>query len=373
MQQFEIKVDYISATFPLFVQANDVEDEVKDQVVIQMSKYLNIREYEVFREDYTNNRYRYQYSLGEHIILRLSGAENDSGYRTCQIEMRGEGCRDFERRNKEKTWIDFFIYISLLNGTFKRIDIAIDDFVGDTVNMDYILEKIKNRYYTSVCRTKPNQTGSEETGMTLYLGSRNSGQELCIYDKLKQMLSKKQCFEGEYWTRYEMRFRGENAQAITTHIVTSLQNQDKMKNLPTIAFEQLYRILDLKKDNNYNEKYQSKVETDEKWQKFLRNVQKGVLAKPTEQISTLEKHSKFIEDKAVFYLILMYLSTNRNIELFTTNIIRLMYKHSELSKKRFRRLNTYLDELKLAIFTDEDLADLKIELFSIIKERELPF
>lgn len=373
MQHFEIKVDYISATFPLFVQANDVEDEVKDQVVIQMSKYLNIKDYEVLREDYTNNRYRYQYLLGQHMILRLSGSENESGYRTCQLEMKGEGCRDFERRNPEKTWMDFFIHISLLSGTFKRIDIAIDDFVGDTVDMNYILKKVKNRFYTSVCRTAPTQIGNEENGISLNFGSRKSGQELCIYDKRKQLLSKRQFFEGDYWMRYEMRFRGENAQALTTHIVVTLKNQEKMKSLATIAFEQLYRILDIKKDNNYSEKYQSKIETDDRWNEFLKNVKKGILPKPTEEISSLEKHSKFIEDKAVLYLILMYQIANKDIELFTTSVIRLMYKHSELSKKRFRRLNTYLAELKLNTFSDDDLEDLRIELFSIIKERELPF
>ncbi len=53
--------------------------------------------------------------------------------RTCHLELKGDACRDFETRNKEKTWINFLLFMKQLNAWFKRIDIAIDDFKGNVM------------------------------------------------------------------------------------------------------------------------------------------------------------------------------------------------------------------------------------------------
>ena len=140
----EIKIDYISVTFPLVLQPEDNELEIVMDIVKMISNYLCFNYVEVKREEYSTLRFKYQYNLGESTILRLSGPENDSGYRTCHLELRGEGCRDFERRNDDKTWYDFFMYMLRLNGEFKRIDIAIDDKSGCEIKLDKLYEKIKN-------------------------------------------------------------------------------------------------------------------------------------------------------------------------------------------------------------------------------------
>ena len=121
----EIKIDYISVTFPLVLQQEDNEIEIVMDTVKMISNYLQVDYLEVKREEYSTLRYRYQYNLGDSIILRLSGPENDTGYRTCHLELKGEGCRDFERRNPNKNWSDFFYFLLRLNGKFKRIDVAI--------------------------------------------------------------------------------------------------------------------------------------------------------------------------------------------------------------------------------------------------------
>ena len=73
--------------------------------------------------------------LGEYIILRLDGPMNANYQRTCHLEMKGDACRDFETRNKDKNWINLILFMAQLNANFKRIDIAIDDFKGDVLNM----------------------------------------------------------------------------------------------------------------------------------------------------------------------------------------------------------------------------------------------
>ena len=65
----------------------------------------------------------------------------------------------FHLNEKEKMYILFnsnydtqymVKYDDKLNGKFKRIDIAIDDFKGEHVKLDWLLRKLQSRYYTSI-------------------------------------------------------------------------------------------------------------------------------------------------------------------------------------------------------------------------------
>lgn len=374
MKKTEIKIDYLSVTFPFISDKNDADIDVVEQIIKMIITYFNISNYEIFSETYTTNRFKYQYKLGEHITLRLHGAENDSGHPTCQLELKGEGCRDYERRNPEKDWMDLFIFLAMLNAKFKRLDIAIDDFDGSEVDLEFIMDKIKKNIYTSSFNSKPKPIGTFEDGLSIQFGSKQSELELVIYDKLKEQQSRKKLVDEEvYWVRYEMRFRGEKAQFLIETMFKQYQTTEKQIDFQTLAFEQLYRILDLKKENNYKKKYQTKVDTDVRWNNFLNNVKKGTLASKTEAISSLETHVKFIEDKACFYLLFIYLKSNRNHELFFTEIFKMMNKHSLLSKQRFQRLNLYLSESFITPLSDENLEEVQQHLLEISQERDLPF
>lgn len=97
-----------------------------------------------------------------------------------------------------------------MNAKFKRIDIAIDDYSGEDIQLDYIHKKIKNHYFTSVFKTNPKPIGTLEDGLTLQFGTNRSDTELVIYDKLKECISRKKEVDKDYWVRYEMRFRNNN-------------------------------------------------------------------------------------------------------------------------------------------------------------------
>lgn len=127
----EVKIDYFSATFPLMCDAEDSLLFKVHEMVRLMATYLNVKNHEIVRSKYSQNNYNYQYILGEYIILRLDGPLNACYQRTCHLEMKGDACRDFENRNKDKNWINFLLFMAQLNSNFKRIDIAIDDFKGD--------------------------------------------------------------------------------------------------------------------------------------------------------------------------------------------------------------------------------------------------
>ncbi len=127
----EVKIDYFSATFSLMCDAEDSLLFKVHEMVRLMATYLNVKNHEIVRSKYSQNNYNYQYLLGEYIILRLDGPLNACYQRTCHLEMKGDACRDFENRNKDKNWINFLLFMAQLNSNFKRIDIVIDDFKGD--------------------------------------------------------------------------------------------------------------------------------------------------------------------------------------------------------------------------------------------------
>ena len=148
----EIKIDYFSATFPLNCDADDSVLFKVHEMVKLMAQYLNVNNFEIAKTKYAQNNFNHQYILGEHMILRLDGPMNDCYQRTCHLELKGEGCRDFEKRNPDKSWINFMLFMVQLNARFKRIDIAIDDFSGKDVTIGWLWEKIQKKYYKRVLK-----------------------------------------------------------------------------------------------------------------------------------------------------------------------------------------------------------------------------
>lgn len=371
----EVKFDYLSATFPLFVQGDDSERKVQEDVLIMVAKFLNVENYEMHRDDYTTNRFKYQYTLADNIILRLAGAVNNSGYKTCQLEMKGQGCREFEKRNKDKKWSDLFYFITELNGVFKRIDIAIDDFSGEAITNEYLYNKVLNKFYTSTFISKPTPMGTLENGLTIQFGSNNSPVQLSIYDKKRQLLKSKQIIEEDYWVRYEIRFRRDKAQAIAEKLLVEYDDEENYTgfNLLQLTQEQLYRVLDIKEDNNYSVEDQKKVDTDSSWLEFLNNVEKGTLKSRDKVYADYEKHYEYAAPKGMFILLIKYLILKKDKNLFITEVFREMYKHSELKKEKFYKLNKYLIELGQPVLTDDELEQLQIEFFNEVQEREMPF
>lgn len=376
MEGKEIKIDYLSATFPLVVGEEEFELIAVMDTVKMIANYLNIDSLEIIREEYATLRYRYQYSLGDSITLRLSGPECDSGERTCHIELKGEGCRDFERRNQDKTWCDFILYILRLNGKFKRIDIAIDDFTGNEITLKEIYKKIKNCNYTSIFNSIPRPIGFVETGLSITFGSPKSPTQLCIYDKKIEQLNKNKLVDEDYWVRYEMRFRNDKAMGLVYELLKNYydtSNEIYGFNMQHFAFKLLYGCLDIKKENNSNKQNQTHIDTDEKWLKFLGEVEKSKIKNPDAKVFSYASSFNYIEPKAVFYLTIRLLQCNGDIEKFKYELLKLMYAYSNFDDRRLKRLNLFLCQMKLEPFTPEKMLDLRTRLFSMIVDMEMPF
>ena len=374
MENIEIKIDYFSATFPLDCDADDSIMFKVHEMVKLMAQYLNIKNFEIAKSKYAQNNFNYQYQLGEHMILRLDGPMNDCYQRTCHLELKGEGCRDFEIRNPKKTWSNFLLFMVQLNARFKRIDIAIDDYSGKDVTLGWLYEKFSKRRYTSVFRSPVAPHGSLDTGLTLQFGSNESPIELVIYDKLAERKKRKKECDKTYWVRYEMRFRNDLAERIAHQLIAKLKGDDYATKFSTFTFEQLYRIIDIKEENNYSIQNQKKAKTDPRWLAFLDNVEKGILPKVEDGLpKTFNQYMKAAIPYVSMFLLLKYLEVDQVQELFEIEIYKFMKDQMKFSKQRFQRLNIYLNQLNIQTIDDFMMAQLKDEFAGIIDERELPF
>lgn len=374
MENIEIKIDYFSATFPLDCDADDSIMFKVHEMVKLMAQYLKVQNFEIAKCKYAQNNFNYQYMLGEHIILRLDGPINDCYQRTCHLELKGEGCRDFEKRNPKKTWTNFMLFMVQLNARFKRIDIAIDDFEGKDVTLGWLYEKFSKRRYTSVFRSPVAPHGSLDTGLTLQFGSNDSPIELVIYDKKAEQKKRKKECEHKYWVRFEMRFRNDLAERIVHQLIATLKGDDYEKKFSKFTFEQLYRIIDIKEENNYSIQNQKKTKTDSKWKAFLDNVEKGILPKVEDEMpKTFNQYMKAAIPYVSMFLLLKYLEVDQVQELFEIEIYKFMREQMKFSKQRFQRLNIYLNQLNIQTIDDFMMAQLKEEFAGIISDRELPF
>ena len=374
MENIEIKIDYFSATFPLDCDADDSIMFKVHEMVKLMAQYLNVKNFEIAKSKYAQNNFNYQYQLGEHMILRLDGPMNDCYQRTCHLELKGEGCRDFESRNPKKTWTNFLLFMVQLNARFKRIDIAIDDYSGKDVTLGWLYEKFSKRRYTSVFRSPVAPHGSLDTGLTLQFGSNESPIELVIYDKLAERKKRKKECDKSYWVRYELRFRNDLAERIAHQLIATLKGDDYATKFSTFTFEQLYRIIDIKEENNYSIQNQKKAKTDPRWVAFLDNVEKGILPKVEDGLpKTFNQYMKAAIPYVSMFLLLKYLEVDQVQELFEIEIYKFMKDQMKFSKQRFQRLNIYLNQLNIQTIDDFMMAQLKDEFAGIIDERELPF
>lgn len=367
MNPIEIKIDYFSVTFPLDLSANESTQFKVHETVEELSTYLNVQNFEIEKTKYAQNNFNYQYQLGEHITLRLDGPMNDCYQKTCQLEMKGEGCRDFEKRNPEKTWITLILYMIEHNAKFKRMDIAVDDYEGEYITLPYLLNKILNKHYTSIFKSPANPLGTLETGLTIQFGSNQSSTELVIYDKKQERKKRKKFCDKDYWVRYEMRFRNETAEKIICQLI-------KTKDLQTFSFQHLYRILDIKESNHYDVTQQHKIPTDSKWLDFLHHVQKGELAKqPKLEDKTFTDYLKAASPYISIWLLVRYLQVLKDPYLFEIEIYKYMKNELIFSKKRFQRLNIFLSQYNLKPIDDIELATINLEFSKILEEKELPF
>ena len=126
------------------------ELEVVDDIVDTFSKLLKIPQENIYEKEFGKGNYRYVYELGEGITLKICGPLNASGIHTNSLEMKGEGCREFERQNGKDKWYLFLLTMSAqFQAQCTRIDLTIDDYDGTIISFNWLRDKLEREMYTS--------------------------------------------------------------------------------------------------------------------------------------------------------------------------------------------------------------------------------
>ena len=340
----DVKVDYLSVTFPLEVHVGDVRELIIEDTIDLVSNFLNIPKSLRKKEPKASHRFKYQYLLGESIILRLVGPADSTGFQTCQLELKGQGCREYEERCKNKTWKDLILFLKMLNSKTTRLDLALDDF-SNQIPLAWLDRKIDKKYYTSSIKSKGKPIGRVEDGYSVTLGSNESPLQICIYDKLAEQLEKGKAVQQESWTRYEMRFRRSKAHLVFRELYKSLDKENEKDSLMKFAFSLLRQNLDIKEDNNYSQPNQKRANTDSKWLEFLDNAEKYQLPKLEKKDVSLDTFIERYEKSASYYLLFLYIIHNKDKESFEHHIYEMLYNNTSLDNAKYHRLNIYLNKL----------------------------
>lgn len=373
-KKMEFKFDYFSVTFPLECHKDDEEREIIHQTVMMIGTYLNIEGKLIHRQPRPTNRFRVEYKLGESIIFRAGGPCDKSGFPTCQLELKGEGCREFEYRNPEKNWLNLMTFLNILNAKATRIDVAIDDF-SNQIDLDWLDKKARKRFYTSSIISKPKPIGTFDDGYSITFGTTSCPLQLCIYDKKYERQVNGRTITEDTWTRYELRYRGDKAKQLFRELYKLFKSYPTYMNkaLKEYSFGLLYKALDIKCDNNYSVQNQKRATTDPLWKNFLENANKITIPSGNKNQLSYEAFMQRHEKSTVDYLLFHYMIANRDPEEFEIELYKMLYRNTIHDKARFHRLNLYLDQIHAKTLNDEEIEELRKEFYGIISAKELPF
>ena len=362
--------DYFKATFPLLVNKEEIERSEVARIKEEIMKFLNI-DLDDYHEDYAA-RYRYSFTLGEHILLRLCGPEFANGKPSCYIELKGQGCREFEALNPDKSWDDLLKFFVLdYDANVKRIDIAIDHFDNKPVDFDWVLNKLNQNHFASSFKNRNfNLSGNITEGRSITFGRHGSSLMLCIYEKKKQQeFHEKVIVKEPYWTRYEMRFGNNRADDFAYNYLT-ISKLD----LNTFILSVFYQMLDIKVDNNRDTHHQANVETDPKWLEFLGNVEKYKMVKATNYESTYISYQNWAEPLMGSFMLYLIATNKFELESALTYVLQLAVNViDDFDKAKLKRINSFLKAKNYPLVKLEDIENMQPILEGVIEDRRLPF
>lgn len=205
------------------------------------------------------------------------------------IVMKGRGCREYERYGK-RNWKELLQTIFEYQGSFTRLDIAVDDFEG-IFTVKGLVRKVKSRELISKFKRAKNvedieiKTGKIH-GVTLYFGSGKSDVQIRVYDKLSERK------DGNYnvsedikvWNRTEIQLRDEKATFVADVLARKEAGESSIGETVCGILKDYLRFTVKGKDTN-----RSRWKTAPFWDKFLGKVEALPLTTIIEEKTVLEK------------------------------------------------------------------------------------
>jgi phage replication initiation protein len=241
------------------------------------------------------NGYAESYYIGEHIRINYGGehTKNSNGKYSINLLLSGQACREFERYMLGN-WTDLLKFLLSNKASIKRLDIALDDFAANEIDIYDIEPFVKNNHFVSPSRTveviyrkvKSTENSYNSDSYSITFGSKGSNQ-LQIYDKKLEQYQKGIPTEHNIWYRYELRMYDDKAQSFAELYITSIESNNSQEFMELYQ-GLLFQYLDLKivKNNSTNLRM---CKTYEPWLNFLDSVKKIKLNAQTKEETTMIK------------------------------------------------------------------------------------
>lgn len=171
------------------------------------------------------------------------------------------------------------------NGTFTRLDLAVDDFEG-ILDLDIIREHLQKGWLSTRWRIyRPEGTmdiGSDSTEgeTTIYIGSRASESFTRVYDKVVEMEAKGMDPKTNHWVRFELETKGKRADALARQVLEAEKSGGYI-------LDYINGLIEFKEPND-SDSNKWRWETAQWWTDFIKTVDKTRLSLPKPE-RTIEK------------------------------------------------------------------------------------
>ncbi|MGF7105694.1 phage replication initiation protein [Lachnospiraceae bacterium PH1-22] len=313
--QLTMLFDYVRIRCP----TNDIDWVAKNLMMMKLDYFVH--------EDYGFYSYDEQYILGD-ITLMVSASEQMGTL----IELKGKGCRQFENvlEAQKRTWFEFLRDCYRADCKFKRIDLAINDWVG-MLDIPHFIKKCEYGEWVSffnsfkVVRSgeKKNSYEKEEMGDTLYLGSMKSDIYFCVYEKDYEQSIKLgvERSEVDIKNRFEIRLKNERALFAIEDMLATHDVEDTCFSI----INRYLRFIDKErtdKKGNYL--------LDSKWEWFIGDNRNQLKLTTQPEPYTLERSEQWLS-KQVAPTLKMFLTLDEKKQ---TKVVENMLEHAKMSEKQ---------------------------------------
>ncbi|MFA6777974.1 MAG: replication initiation factor domain-containing protein [Bacilli bacterium] len=317
------------------------------------------------------NGYRFGYVYGENTRFNFGGLHTMSNEKyTVNLVMSGQACREFDIVNNG-SFYDLLSFLYKKSGTvFNRMDLAIDDFTGEEVNIYDLADFVRNGHYVSPLSkfqiieggrkvsSKNDLTVSD--GFSITLGSKGRTQ-LQIYDKqLERRANAQHDLDTEVWFRYEMRLYKDKAKESVEKFISSYENDDGQSFL-LLASGILKGLFQPKIVGNNRTNF-TETKTWEPYLNFLGEVRSIDLKSKPNYESTIERKASWYNRSIISSnaeLLLAFDDADFKL-FFKSGIYEALYN---LDDKKLSKVNNYRTTKGLKALTWEDVENEKKKIY----------
>ncbi|HFJ9406079.1 replication initiation factor domain-containing protein [Bacillus cereus] len=207
------------------------------------------------------------------------------------LEMKGRGCREYERLGK-RTWKELFQTIFEYQGSFTRLDPAVDDFDGIFTIKNLVKRVKKDTLVSKFHRARNFEdiiiNGGEVRGVTLKFGSDKSNIQVIMYDKLSERKDTNYNVSEDIkvWNRTELRLRDEKAEEVARILAYEEDGEESIGKTVCGILKSLLRFVDQGKSKDTNKRRWKNARF---WDKFLGKVEALPLTTIIEEKTVLDK------------------------------------------------------------------------------------